>query len=236
MDVHKVKMRDTGLEHGMKFALPDEGDGLRHHVRNAVGSRRSVNDFLPSHDHHFGSAVAFHLFLGGIPGDDLCDADDDLVADFFIQMLQREGQGVVIVLHHLLGFVGGLLVLAQEADGSFTGGERAFDHAGKYGFVDDGVVQHLRKYRLVKDGVPACKRSYAVALALNGGVQNKPKGSAILITQGQLDGLRFSCFLQSGPESGNGHGNRQAVDDLLPRQIPVHELCDQLLHNASSYC
>ena len=147
-------------------------------------------------------------------------------------MLQHVGQRVIVVLHHLLGFVGRLSVFPQETNRRLAGGEGAFDHARKDRLVNHGVVHHVREHWHIEDSVPACKLRDAVALLLDGCVHHKPERDAVLVEQRKLNCPLSALLLKQRPEFRDRHRHRQTMYDLLTAQIPRYKLLNQLLHFA----
>ena len=214
----------------MQLTFVDERRQRAHHLWYPRRLRRAIDHILPAHDIYLLFPVSLHYFFRSRPRHDPGDFNNRVLGDFLIQMPQRIGQGVVVVLHHLLRLILWLAVPAQEIGGGLPRGKRALDHAGKHGFVNNRVVRHAQKRRAVKQRVPACKRGYGVALPLDARIEYKPERPARLILQRKLRRPRPPSLLQRRPERRNRPRHGQAVNDLRAGKIPFNKFFNQIVH------
>lgn len=147
-------------------------------------------------------------------------------------MLQHIGQRIVVVFHHLLGFVARLLILANEIGCLLPTGKRALDHAGIDCFIHNGVLKQRVKFGAGKSNIPTSQFRNGVALLFDAAGQNKPERLSILSQQRKLLTALAPFLFKLRPKLLNGNADRQAMDDFLPGKIAFHKLSDQRFHCA----
>ena len=101
----------------MEFAAGDKGNQIIDQGRNLRRIRRGIDDSFTSGHIDRNGSEALYRFIGSAVGDNACDIDEGLRRNGIFQMFKHIQQRLIVVLDHLLGFVGRAFVLPDDAGG-----------------------------------------------------------------------------------------------------------------------
>ena len=114
MHIDEVEVGNACLEQGVEFAACDKGEQIFNQGRNLRRIRRDIDDsFAFDHIDRNGSE-ALHRFIGSAAGGNACDVDEGLRCNGVFQMFKHIQQRLIVVLDHMLGFVGWPFILPDD--------------------------------------------------------------------------------------------------------------------------